>query len=148
MSRTSHHFQLPRSSLIFSGLASPPSQDFTYFSKLPIETRLRIWRYGLPGPRILDFLPAQEDVPKRWEFLFAQRHEGAVLLTLLAVNHESRTEALKYYTIIQQPRGYSVAFALNGIRSTSTVLLWDALGYNSEPFLAATKIANLYMETR
>jgi hypothetical protein len=110
MSRTSHHFQLPRSSLIFSGLASPPSQDFTYFSKLPIETRLRIWRYGLPGPRILDFLPAQEDVPKRWEFLFAQRHEGAVLLTLLAVNHESRTEALKYYTIIQQPRGYSVAF--------------------------------------
>ena len=56
------------------------------------------------------FLARPKDVPKRWEFLFAQRHEGAVLPTLLAVNHESRTEALKYYTIIQQPRGYSVAF--------------------------------------
>lgn len=49
-------------------------------------------------------------MPKRWEFLFAQRHEGAVPHTLLALNHESRTEPLKCYTISQQPRGYSVAF--------------------------------------
>jgi len=67
-------------------------RSFTNFQLLPIEIRLRIWHYAQPlrilHLRLLD---------SGQSFL---AHCNEPLLTLLAINHESRQEALKSYTLI------------------------------------------------
>lgn len=65
---------------------------FTRFQLLPIEIRLRIWDYAQPF-RILQLRLRDSGQ------LFLT-HCNEPLLTLLAINHESRQEALKSYTAI------------------------------------------------
>jgi hypothetical protein len=66
--------------------------SFASFQLLPVELRLKVWDYAQPF-RILH-LRLRDSTP-----LFLT-HCNEPLLTLLAVNHESRQEALTSYTAI------------------------------------------------
>jgi hypothetical protein len=47
---------------------SPKSGAFPLFSKLPIEIRMMIWKYALPGPRIVDIrLLALKKTQSEWD---------------------------------------------------------------------------------
>jgi hypothetical protein len=69
-----------------------PATHFTLFPRLPIELRLLIWNYAMPGPRIVD---------SYWH----EWYNGMALMMELSpwaiINacHESRDEALKRYRV-------------------------------------------------
>jgi hypothetical protein len=84
------------------------SRTFTNFSKLPAELRIKIWRYCLPKPRAIPIFQKhyREDGDQsiiRYECF--KPHP-----TILAVNRESRMEALKFYVMIHGPHKFWVAF--------------------------------------
>jgi len=73
------------------------------FPKLPPELRVRIWSYNLPGPRIVSIRcgapsPSQPSCSSQ-----SRRSRGCTSPAPIPVNlhicHESRTEALKTYTL-------------------------------------------------
>ncbi|CZR66606.1 uncharacterized protein PAC_16507 [Phialocephala subalpina] len=95
-----------------------PESNFTLFPKLPIELRLSIWRHALPGPRTIEvflsprpfrtgcgrlYSPPPPPRPQYWI-------TNSKLPTILAVNHESRTEAKKSYAMISGPHRFHLAF--------------------------------------
>jgi hypothetical protein len=71
-------------------------EEFTPFPKLPIELRLRIWKFTLPGPRILEvaYCEAGSDSDMPEKFGVATRPPVA-----LRVCRESRREASRFYTL-------------------------------------------------
>ncbi|KAI1800043.1 hypothetical protein F4811DRAFT_557210 [Daldinia bambusicola] len=92
-------------------MTSPDSlQVFHRFPKLPIEVRLMIWEYNLPGPRILDIQPKFPTRPKRRIiFAAAVNPNGKRVCSApanLQVCRESREEALKRYKPFLGIRGY------------------------------------------
>ncbi|CZS93657.1 uncharacterized protein RCO7_09477 [Rhynchosporium graminicola] len=88
----------------FSG-PDPASKQFAFFPKLPAELRLMIWELALPGERIVRIQEFVESSPHD-RILQAYQCIGskARVPTLLHVCHESRTLALKHYTIILKNR--------------------------------------------
>jgi 2EXR family len=85
------------------------SRTFTNFSKLPAELRVKIWRHCLPKPRA---------IPIFQKHYCEDGHDQRIICyecfkphpTILAVNHESRNQALKFYVIIHGPHKFCVAF--------------------------------------
>lgn len=67
--------------------------EFTRFSELPTELRLKIWRCMFPRGRLMD-LSAVLTVPKDYRFPTPPM--------TLSVNHESRTETLRRYWVLRQ----------------------------------------------
>jgi len=63
-------------------------QTFTLFPKLPVELRLRIWAFALPGPTVVKILTEY----------FGIINIDYSQPILLEVNHESREVVLKSYT--------------------------------------------------
>ena len=83
---------------------------FPQFSKLPTELRLRIWRYAQPGQRFIHLLRGKCDCLLPDSEICYEYSSRIFHPTLLAVNHESRTETLKSYPMIHTPHGYPLAF--------------------------------------
>ncbi|KAE8445728.1 hypothetical protein EG329_012907 [Mollisiaceae sp. DMI_Dod_QoI] len=77
------------------GDSSATLSGFTCFPRLPTELRLKIWRHALPGGRIVHLIHP---------LLWVHHAPPIVPPTILAVNLESRSVALKNYTIIRQSR--------------------------------------------
>lgn len=50
-----------------------PLEEFTLFSKLPLELRRQIWSYTLPGPRIIEVHYASEETKQDLVGLFPYR---------------------------------------------------------------------------
>jgi 2EXR family len=103
---TRHQYQCPSTKHAFPFTSS---RTFTNFSKLPAEVRLSIWRQCLPKPRAIPIFQKHYDedgddptVP-RYECF--KPHP-----TILAVNRESRNEALRFYVMIHGPHKFCVAF--------------------------------------
>ncbi|KAH7327317.1 hypothetical protein BKA65DRAFT_65835 [Rhexocercosporidium sp. MPI-PUGE-AT-0058] len=76
--------------------SSSPS-TFPLFPHLPPELRLRIWRFCLPGPR---HIRINSKCNCSRPSSYPTQTFTAIHPTLLSVNGESRTEALRHYTII------------------------------------------------
>jgi len=91
------------------GIFSITSPTFTTFPRLPTELRLKIWRHCFPKPRAIPIFQRNydEDGPdqKIIRFECFTPHP-----TVLAVNRESRNEALRFYIIIHGPHNFCVAF--------------------------------------
>lgn len=85
-------------------------QEFKCFSKLPLELRITIWNFALPGPRILDIFRVKDDCTQAWNHRFVRYKSFHTNPTLLAVCHESRKETLKTYVVIRAIHGFSLAF--------------------------------------
>lgn len=81
----------------FLNLSSKPK--FTLFPKLPAEIRLMIWKAALPGPRLVDVNFQFEDSEFAFGSNLASCASPTPPPTLLSVCHESRTEALKHYSL-------------------------------------------------
>jgi hypothetical protein len=62
-----------------------PATRFTLFPKLPVELRLKAWRYAFPPPRTLRIV----QIKQKLEFPVT-----------LWINSESRTETLKVYELV------------------------------------------------
>jgi hypothetical protein len=73
---------------------------FTLFPRLPLELRLKIWRRAFPKPRLVHIGPSCS-VCYCWshDYLKAKVQHIPLLVTL-RINSESRTETLKFYTVI------------------------------------------------
>lgn len=76
-----------------------------FFAKLPIELRLKIWTYNLPGPRIIEIKCSTESPP--WTPQLQEGHQRPTTCTFtspipinLHVCRESRLEALKRYRLL------------------------------------------------
>jgi 2EXR family len=88
-------------------VASNEELTFTYFPKLPVELRLKVWGYCLPGPREITLICRSRW--RGWESPLNEFKDGEAVLTvarsttkplaLLAVNFESRTVTLKCYQL-------------------------------------------------
>lgn len=81
-----------------------PAQRFTCFPKLPAELRLRIWKYALPGPRLVRIYlkleprqPRQEGEKKKPQVSRLTTSQPPPVG--LRVCRESRIEALKEYEL-------------------------------------------------
>jgi hypothetical protein len=76
-----------------------PAPGFPRFSKLPVELRLMIWKEALPRPRLVEV----NFRFKNDEFPFGSELASCATRTsppaILGVCHESRTEALKHYSM-------------------------------------------------
>lgn len=92
-------------------LKEPPT--FTTFSQLSIEIRLQIWRYDLPGPRVVKFLDLEQGGAR-------PRHP-----LVLQICHESREEALRFLTPLIV-KGWTNFFDLEN----DICLVWDILDLN------------------
>lgn len=104
-------------------------QKFTFFSSLPTEIRLHIWRYAQPGPRVLVITRARGDYRKGLRgFQDINAHPS-----LLAVNREARHETLKSYAIIHGKEGFSLAF--NSRRDIIRDRITDCWGRTLLPWL-------------
>ncbi|KAH6715069.1 hypothetical protein BKA61DRAFT_574540 [Leptodontidium sp. MPI-SDFR-AT-0119] len=71
-----------------------PLMTFTCFPKLPLELRLIVWMYVLPGRRVVDLTTR---IVRR-----GPRRSLPGLPIGLFINQESRRQALKFYTIFTQ----------------------------------------------
>ncbi|CZT51355.1 uncharacterized protein RSE6_12487 [Rhynchosporium secalis] len=78
------------------------SSHFSLFTRLPAELRYLIWRFAIPGPRVISIKPA---VRNTHGFIIASEVKTAKFKAVTSVPamlhaaHESRTVALKYYDI-------------------------------------------------
>ncbi|KAF7858533.1 hypothetical protein EAF04_009133 [Stromatinia cepivora] len=75
-----------------SGLSTP--RTFEGFSRLPEMVRVKIWRYSLPGPRLVRMVG----------YFRSERILSSALshpFHLLHVNHESRKDALREYCVLR-----------------------------------------------
>lgn len=103
-----------------AGLEREQIAEFHYFNKLPAELRIKIWRYAMPGPRVIDISKLYikhlhiESVdnsrkPRQHDYVNTRKPPA-----LLHVSGESRYECLKFYELLrissvfiqQQDRGY------------------------------------------
>jgi len=66
---------------------------FTIFPKLPVELRLKIWKFALPGRRIVDIRCDKQSV------LFEKYRSSTPIPSILHVCSESRTLASKVYEL-------------------------------------------------
>ena len=112
MRSTSTRYLETRSQVLFptlTGTFSITSPTFTNFTRLPTELRLKIWGHCFPRPRAVPVFQNHydEDGPNESIVRFEcfTNHP-----TILAVNHESRNVALRFYTIIHGPHNFCVAF--------------------------------------
>ena len=85
------------------------SRKFTNFSKLPTELRLKIWRHCLPKPRAIVIYTKHLDWDDSGRRVI-RYHSSKPHPTILAVNRESRNEALNFYIMIHGPNNYCLAF--------------------------------------
>jgi len=79
---------------ISNPLPPPIRGDFSLFSNLPHELRVLIWKYSLPGPRIVKLQESRK---------FHRWIANCPPPTLLRVNRESRAVVLTYYKFCQVP---------------------------------------------
>ena len=81
-----------------------PLTQFTWFDKLPIEIRIRIWRLCFPRPRLINLQPRfhfYSAVPnKRNIKAFVMKEKNVPQPVTLQINRESRNETLKFYSTI------------------------------------------------
>jgi len=76
-----------------------PLETFTLFPKLPIEIRLNIWKLLCTHPRKVKLFYYQiPDIYEKPRLIHGQSKHPAVL----EVNHESRAEGLRFYTLCQE----------------------------------------------
>jgi len=91
---------------------------FVYFPKLPLELRTMIWKYTLPGPRVIKVAASDAAYPTThglellgpvWE---ASIEQSPIATPLLHACHDSRAIALKTYEAAFTPqlRGNSFYF--------------------------------------
>lgn len=68
---------------------------FDCFRRLPIEIRLIIWKFSLPGPRALNISDVNHDTEK----LHFRKDDNYANPAALSTCHESRTVALNHYRL-------------------------------------------------
>lgn len=82
-----------RSVSVENNSSEKSSPAFTLFPKLPTELRLQIWKYALPGPRVIR-------VKKNWKmFLPGRIRAAAKPPAILQTNSESRQLAMRFYEL-------------------------------------------------
>ena len=85
-------------------------QSFTIFEKLPLELRIKIWKFTLPGPRVVSL---------RFNRGAKQYTSSTTPPILLRTCPESRAVALETYTILilapKYPSSVFVDFALDTV---------------------------------
>lgn len=86
---------------------SPPNDQFPLFTTLPTELRLNIWREALPGPRIVDVFFDVNIHQAIYSRSKDDNWDGPHILranqpppTIMHACHESRAEALRFYSQI------------------------------------------------
>lgn len=101
-----------------------PLQSFPCFSNLPVELRLKIWRYCQPGPRLVIFSKYA-----RYSKHDSKESPAPPAPTILFVNRESREETLKEYCLIH-PQFHSFT-AFNANRDTLLLChsIWPKVQY-------------------
>ncbi|CZR55835.1 uncharacterized protein PAC_05723 [Phialocephala subalpina] len=81
------------------GRTSKDFDDFQLFPRLPIELRLSIWRLSFPEARHVSLDTGFGGDSSIWVHSFRENVEHPLPITL-HINHESRAETLRHYTIL------------------------------------------------
>jgi hypothetical protein len=101
----------------------PPRTQFTFFNKLPIEMRIRIWRLCFPRPRLINLQPRfhfYSAVPNKHNIAAVVMKEKNVPQPVtLQINKESRNETLKFYSTIYMDSSHGDAVRQAICASTS-----------------------------
>lgn len=89
------------------------ARGFHLFPRLPPELRRKIWRHGLPAPRVVnfDFISRFRNPPPHFETNYGPP-------SLLHVCRESREVALESYELVFKSKGTSRAFYFDLRRDT------------------------------
>ncbi|TAQ90692.1 hypothetical protein B7494_g975 [Chlorociboria aeruginascens] len=82
------------------------SETFPQFSAIPTELRLKVWRCAFPRPRLLK-LPCNPPFTLPWVM---GEGDDAVIRVLTQVNHESRSETLRFYHRLLRINTYSIRY--------------------------------------
>ncbi|PMD40194.1 hypothetical protein L207DRAFT_582418 [Hyaloscypha variabilis F] len=77
-----------------------PVDNFTFFPKLPIELRLKIWRFGFPRGGEVNFAALRNNAPIEREI--TRMAVDSPPPVTLSVNRESRHETLKHYAVVMR----------------------------------------------
>ncbi|SRR6266536_2701822 len=91
-------FELPDPERILFGQAP---YEFTLFPNLPVELRLRIWRFGFPGPRVVNISYAENVAALSYNDANNKRGICEFPVTLYICS-ESRKETLKHYFVFHR----------------------------------------------
>ncbi|KAH7395479.1 hypothetical protein BKA64DRAFT_59955 [Cadophora sp. MPI-SDFR-AT-0126] len=110
----------------YAGMPVSP-RVFTCFARLPTETRRRIWRFALPGPRIVE-------LEKRgildFSGVMSWQYVPRNLPPLLQTCRESRTIARRSYRIEKQQN------KIGGVPSTPWIRYDQDIAYPGSRFLS------------
>lgn len=98
-------------------------EKFTFFPRLPLELRRKIWRATFPDPQtvvraesLFNYLPRMEFSYSSDKFLaLVKDHKVKIRPVALRVNSESRAEALMAYGTVLPPKVFSSPAAINEI---------------------------------
>lgn len=75
---------------------------FTCFPRLPVELRLKIWEFTLPGRRLVRLYPAPEDSPAWSKWRNCPLPQDVALLPALYACSESREVAIRHTGLFSQ----------------------------------------------
>ncbi|KUJ10749.1 uncharacterized protein LY89DRAFT_759615 [Mollisia scopiformis] len=90
--------------LSFFVLATMSTSTFHAFSRLPPELRRMVWLFALPSPRVLSVHDLRVRRLPKWRIVYSAIDISCEISqgypVILAVNSESRVEALRYYSML------------------------------------------------
>ena len=107
-----------------------PIDSFNPFPNLSLELRLKIWGLSLPGPRTISVEASDCIRPIKREHCQLLPHDESDIPVALHVSRESRTVALKFYSLAFSPRIHQAVYfdfeidALHFLDQKPWIRLW------------------------